>query len=44
MVTQKFGGGHQPTEKRYGHHNDLQGSKRRKTNRKSVKPRFLSGR
>ena len=42
--TKKLGGGHRPTENRYGHDNNVQGSKRRKTNRKSAKPRFLSGR
>ena len=37
-------GGYRPSEIRYGHDYDVQGSKRRKTNRKLTKPRFLSGR
>ena len=42
--SKKFGSGYQPSENRYGHDNDVQGSKRRKINKKSAKPRFLSGR
>ena len=40
----KFGGGHRPTENRYGHDKDVQGSKRRKINGKLAKPKFISGR
>ena len=42
--SKKFGSVYRPSENRYGHDNDVQISKRRKTNRKLAKPRFLSGR
>ena len=40
----KFGSGYRPSENMYGHDNDVEVNKRRKTNRRSAKPRFLLGR
>ena len=42
--SKKFGSGYRPSANSYRHDNDVQGSERRKTNRKLAKPRFLSGR
>ena len=42
--SKKFGSGYRLSENRYGHDSNVQGSKRRKPNRKSAKPRFLSER
>ena len=44
MIAQKSSEqGYRPSENRYGHDNDVQVSKRRRTNKKLAKPRFLSG-
>ena len=38
----KFGSGYRPSENMYGHDNDVEVNKRRKTNRRSAKPKDFS--